>query len=261
MMEQRKLFVKRDGKSLKDNLLALKQQFNSLNFFTKEVSDDVVEVVLQDNTLEHLSAAEAILRNNLPSNSFTNPLKPNSSEALQEFENYAKTKSHVQGSVDIIKKAFELYGTEKICVSFNGGKDCTALLHLVYCIFQKEYQSIAKDKRLTMFYISFPENFSEMEEFVSMSCSRYNLKKIVFSCQSYKEALIKLRESTDIRAIFMGTRQSDSNYTRNLQSFQVTDNGFAEFMRIHPMLNWTYSQVWSYLRDLNIPYCSLYDQG
>jgi Phosphoadenosine phosphosulfate reductase family len=32
-------------------------------------------------------------------------------------------------------------------------------------------------------------------------------------------------------------------------------------MRINPILNWMYSDVWAYLLHIKAPYCSLYDQG
>lgn len=36
-----------------------------------------------------------------------------------------------------IEAALHQYSTEQICVGFNGGKDCTALLHLYYAALKR----------------------------------------------------------------------------------------------------------------------------
>lgn len=33
------------------------------------------------------------------------------------------------------------------------------------------------------------------------------------------------------------------------------------FMRVNPVIDWNYGQVWAFLRDFELPYCSLYDEG
>ena len=53
-----------------------------------------------------------------------------------------------------------------------------------------------------------------------------------------------------------------------LEPFQRTDHGWPDFMRVHPVLDWTYDEVWDFLRHPNltlgggpVEWCELYDYG
>jgi len=63
-----------------------------------------------------------------------------------------------------------------------------------------------------------------------------------------------------INAILIGTRRTDP-HGATLSHRNMTDNGWPRFERINPIINWSYSEVWSFLRQLDVPYCTLYDQG
>jgi FAD synthetase len=37
--------------------------------------------------------------------------------------------------------------------------------------------------------------------------------------------------------------------------------GYPEFFRLNPIIGWNYEQVWTFIRDFQLPYCPLYDEG
>lgn len=47
----------------------------------------------------------------------------------------------------------------------------------------------------------------------------------------------------------------------HLDSFSPTDPGWPTFMRILPILNFSFHDVWLYLKEFDVNYCRLYDEG
>ena len=63
-----------------------------------------------------------------------------------------------------------------------------------------------------------------------------------------------------MEAIFLGTRRCDPHGAA-LSYFSKTTEGWPPMMRVNPILDWTYSDVWDFLCSLEIPYCNLYNRG
>lgn len=41
----------------------------------------------------------------------------------------------------------------------------------------------------------------------------------------------------------------------------MTDTHWPQIMRVSPILDWHYSDIWDYLLYYKVPYCELYDKG
>ena len=46
-----------------------------------------------------------------------------------------------------------------------------------------------------------------------------------------------------------------------MEPFSKTDAGWVDLMRVNPLLDWTYEDVWDTILALGTPYCCLYDRG
>lgn len=53
-----------------------------------------------------------------------------------------------------------------------------------------------------------------------------------------------LSENPDVKAIFVGTRRTDP-HGATLTHFDETDRGWPAFMRIHPVIDWRYAEIWA----------------
>jgi FAD synthetase len=178
---------------------------------------------------------------------------------------YSTGNPFVAKSLRLIEECLDQLGNDisKVCLGFNGGKDCTVLLVLVRAVLIEKGMASVPLKGLNISSNSREDSFPEMEEFVHQCTLDYNLKMTRLT-GTYKAALLDLKNKDPvIEAIFMGTRSTDVNAdeSKKPKHFEVTDEGWPEFLRVCPILDWDYHEVWKFIMDLTIPYCSLYDQG
>lgn len=63
-----------------------------------------------------------------------------------------------------------------------------------------------------------------------------------------------------IKAVFIGNRRTDPN-SASLEAFTPTDSDWPPVMRVSPIIEWNFHDVWRYIKALEVPYCTLYDRG
>ena len=108
--------------------------------------------------------------------------------------------------------------------------------------------SIKTSKRLPdvlhSVYIVSPHPFPQVESFVDESIGTYHLDLVRYAKPMKQAFEDYLNDRKDVRAIFVGTRRTDP-HGASLKYFDPTDRGWPSFMRIHPVIDWHYAEVWT----------------
>ncbi|RCI12413.1 hypothetical protein L249_0455 [Ophiocordyceps polyrhachis-furcata BCC 54312] len=165
------------------------------------------------------------------------------------------TRIRARQSLAIIGEALQRYRPEELSLSYNGGKDCLVLLILILACLPA-----SAAEPLQAIYIAPPDPFPEVEDFVTVSTARYNLDLVRYTLPM-REALEAYRaHRPHVKAVFMGTRRTDP-HSEFLTPFSPTDGDWPRFMRVNPVLDWDYPEIWAFIRHLDIPFCTLYNRG
>ncbi|KAK3394431.1 hypothetical protein B0H63DRAFT_45571 [Podospora didyma] len=194
------------------------------------------------------------------------------------------TKDQTRISMGVIEEAIHKYGPEDLSLAYNGGKDCLALLVLIMACLPVVVPAIAAvaetpsansssttatpipspspppPERLQAIYIAPPDPFPEVEEFVAVSTTEYHLDLVRYGLPMRPALEAYLADRPAVKAIFMGTRRTDP-HSEFLKHFSPTDADWPQFMRVNPLIDWHYSEIWTFIRHLDIPFCCLYQQG
>ncbi|KAH8433431.1 FAD synthase [Aspergillus melleus] len=179
-------------------------------------------------------------------------------------------------SLDVVATALTRYNPlTELSLSYNGGKDCLVLLILFLAGLHPHLASLEQDKdnsngdeilpSIPSIYALPPDPFPLVEEFVQWSSRAYHLSIQKYTTHPPHATLRSsfqdyLSRNPLIKAIFVGTRRTDPHGAK-LTHFDRTDSGWPDFVRVHPVIDWHYAEIWAFIRHLDLKYCPLYDQG
>ncbi|KAG6639816.1 FAD synthase [Carya illinoinensis] len=185
-------------------------------------------------------------------------------KAIRESDD-RRLKTKYENAIYVIQRALALYSIEEVAFSFNGGKDSTVLLHLLragYFLYKGEKgcsEEGLNEFPIRTIYFESPSAFPEINSFTYDTASTYGLEMDIIRLD-FKSGLEALLKSKPIRAIFLGVRIGDPTAVGQDQ-FSPSSPGWPPFMRVNPILDWSYRDVWAFLLKCKVRYCCLYDHG
>ncbi|KJZ71616.1 hypothetical protein HIM_09010 [Hirsutella minnesotensis 3608] len=181
------------------------------------------------------------------------------------------TRARTRESLAVVSEALQRYGPTELSLSYNGGKDCLVLLILILAslpdpaepVHAHDLATVRPSKPvppLQAIYIAPPDPFPEVEDFVVTTTAQYHLNLTRYALPMRAALEAYRRDRPSVTAIFMGTRRTDP-HSEFLTPFSPTDKDWPQFMRVNPVLDWHYTEIWTFIRSLDIPFCSLYNRG
>lgn len=159
----------------------------------------------------------------------------------------------------ICGRGVQLYpSARELVISFNGGKDACVVLYLWLASVVASAKDGAPPGRQSVVFFDSADEFEEIQAFVVWVARSLDLDLVKIENRSFRDGMGDVVEK-GVRAIVMGQRFGDP-FTPS-SAFTPSTDGWPAFMRVNPIIEWTYGHVWTFLRGFGLPYCELYDAG
>lgn len=76
-----------------------------------------------------------------------------------------------------------------------------------------------------------------------------------YCCEAFKEG------NGMGRIVVLGIRWQESNKRSKRKMLEACNKPKKNMVYFHPIISWTFDEVWEYIHKYKVPYCSLYDEG
>ena len=175
----------------------------------------------------------------------------------------------VRKSLAVMVDACRLYEDGKhgeLMLSYNGGKDATVMLFLSLAARAHYESTLCGDaglgegaggggdsgscgssmRRCRAIYFKKDEDFSVLDEFAQRTAAETGLEMVVYSDRGFMEGLADSIANKGARAFVMGTRRDDP-HGKDLDAFSPSSPSWPPFMRVNPILDWKYDDVWAFI--------------
>jgi len=148
-------------------------------------------------------------------------------------------------------------------VAFSGGKDSVVILDLVKrsgVKYDAHYNITGIDPPELFYFIR--DNFPEVERHrPETTIWKLIVKKMMPPTRRVRYCCEYLKERGGAgRRVITGVRHAESS-RRSKRGFIEECFKDKHKIYVHPIIDWTDADVWQYIKDNQVKYCSLYDEG
>ncbi|EAN30823.2 Phosphoadenosine phosphosulfate reductase family protein [Theileria parva strain Muguga] len=164
----------------------------------------------------------------------------------------------INNSIQLIYNSLADYGFRNVYVSFNGGKDSLVALH-IYRLASHKYSPHTQPHELQVVYFKDPnfKEFTEITQFIHYITKQLHINMTMVE-SGWNEGVKSFRNEN--LCFILGTRRVDEGCS-SLSEIEPGNSDEFKFLRINPLLNWSYHDIWNFLLFFQLDYCTLYNQG
>lgn len=150
-------------------------------------------------------------------------------------------------------------GSSNISLAFKGGKESAVMLHLMKTVLDDMNQGY--DILDVVYFAPVNNEIKKVNEYIHAFVKSMKMGKClkVIETEDLTEGLQKYVHSTNISTMVIGIKSSDEGAKKLQPTMQTQD--VVQLNRIHPLLTWTYKDVWDYINTNNVDVCELYKSG
>lgn len=194
---------------------------------------------------------------------------------LITYENWQdltfSTNNRTMGAYSVLEWAYNTYPEEKIVYASSFGAEAIVLIDLIAQVkpnahivfldtdlhFPETYELIQKiEERFPKLQIEKKKPELSLEEQATQFGTALWKRDPNQCCQIRK--VIPLRETLATKDAWISGLRREQSETRANTQFMNQDHKFKN-IKVCPLIHWTWEDVWTYIRENNLPYNALHD--
>lgn len=178
----------------------------------------------------------------------------------------------VDYSRTILRNVLSEYGPKRVAVAWTAGKDSTVVLWLWRGVLLESGSTPVQAVNLDT-GLKFPEIIALRDELAEKWTIELSIQSPEVDLSQYPVAEDKLKCCKELKimplqralgrleigVLLTGLRRDEHPGRASRGEWEPRQR--PDHMQVNPILNWTEMDVWAFILEQGLPYCSLYDRG